>query len=336
MEIRGSGRRVLPLVLLLVLAALAVVLTAAALGAGGVPGGGARSGAADARPGRSASGAGGSDRVDLAARVDAYTAGFGPSTPYTSPDEGQRRAIADGVAQAVEGDRDRAGRSLRTVGYRLTEFVDSGSGRRLTEIADASSAAEAQRGWGRVYLDLSAKASWSVQVPHPIFDSRTELLGVDVFRAAPGGVLVLAGAHRKAGADGSSDPAHRTDTVFDAVTAALAARGLPGVQVHGFDEGSLPGRDAVVSGGTAPAGPAADLTADGLERAGFAVCRAWRDKCGHLEGTTNVQGRFAAGLGVPWLHVELGNGLRTDPEQRAEVAAVLAATARSWGGAVRP
>ncbi|MCX5212539.1 hypothetical protein OG689_25175 [Kitasatospora sp. NBC_00240] len=331
MEIRVSRRRVLPVVLLLALAALAGVLTATLLGAG--PSG--ANGRAGAGKASAAGRATGPEQVDLAARVDAWTAGFGPSTPYSSPDEGQRRAVVDGVAQAVEGHPDQADRSLRTVGYRLTEFVDSGSGRRLAEIADGSGH-EAERGWGRVYVDLSAKASWSVQVPHPVFDTRTELLGVEVFRDAPGGVLVLAGAHRKAGAGGSSDPAHRTDTVFDAVLQATAARGLPGLQVHGFDEGSLPGQDAVLSGGTAPPGPALRSTADGLEGAGFAVCRAWRDKCGHLEGTTNVQGRFAAGLGLPWLHVELGNGLRTDPERRAEVAAVLAVTARSWGGGATP
>lgn len=62
-----------------------------------------------------------------------------------------------------------------------------------------------------------------------------------------------------------------------------------------------------------------------------AVCRAWRETCGQLGGTTNVEGRFAAGVGVPWLHVELGNGLRTEPARRAVVAGVLAETARSWG-----
>ncbi|GGV10519.1 hypothetical protein GCM10010495_24930 [Kitasatospora herbaricolor] len=325
MDIRVARRRALPVVLL-ALAVLAVVLTAAL--------GGARDGSgADGATGQAAPA--GPEQVDLAARVHAYTAGFGPSTPYTTPDEEQRRAVADGVAQAVEGGPAQAGPRLRAAGYRLTEWVDSASGRRFAEIADASGGSEAERGWGRVYLDLSAKASWSVQVPHPVFDTDTELLGVAAFRAAPGGVMVLAGAHRKAGAGGSSDPAHRTDTVFDAVIGALAARGLPGIQVHGFDEGSLPGRDAVVSGGSSSPGPAAQLTADGLEGAGFAVCRAWRDRCGHLEGTTNVQGRFAAGLGVPWLHVELGNGLRTDPARRAEVAAALGVTARSWSAARR-
>ncbi|MFI9331626.1 hypothetical protein ACIGZJ_29315 [Kitasatospora sp. NPDC052868] len=326
MEIRGSRRAVaLPAAVLLVLAALAVVLTVAARGSAGPPrAAGGSTGAAAGTP----TGPTGPVPVDLAARVDGYTAGFGPATGYTVPDAAQRRAVADGVLRTVEGRPQEAGQALAQAGYRLTEFTEAGSGRRVAEIADDPAAQG--RGWGRVYLDLSAPAGWTVQVPHPVSDSRTEQLGVELFRAAPGGVLVLAGAHRKAGEGGSSDPAHRADTVFAAVVEALTARGLPGIQVHGFDEGSLPGQDAVVSSGTGPAGAAAELTAGGLGQAGFAVCRAWREKCGQLEGTTNVEGRFAAGLGVPWLHVELGNGLRTEPGRRAAVAEVLAATARSW------
>ncbi|MFD8753505.1 hypothetical protein ACFV0O_21390 [Kitasatospora sp. NPDC059577] len=318
METRGSRRSLLlPVAALLVLAALAGVLTLAARGRAEPP--------RAVRPLPS-----GPAPVDLASRVDDYTADFAADGPYTAPDAAQRRAVADGVLGALDGQSEQAGKALARAGYRLTEFTEAATGRRVAEIADITATA-GSRGWGRVYLDLSARTNWSVQVPHPVSDARTEALGVELFRAAPGGVLVLAGAHRRAGADGSSDVAHRTDTVFAAVVEALTGRGLPGIQVHGFDEGSLPGQDAVVSGGAGQAGPAAELTAASLGRSGYAVCRAWREKCGQLGGTTNVEGRFAAGVGVPWLHVELGNGLRTEPARRAVVAGVLAETARSWG-----
>ncbi|MFI6845345.1 hypothetical protein OG535_15590 [Kitasatospora sp. NBC_00085] len=325
LPVKSAGSRrsvVLPVAVLLVLAALAVGLTVAARGSAG------RTTTAAGPAGPAAPS--GPQPVDLAARVDAYSAGFAPDTPYTVPDAVQRRAVADGVLAALDGRPEQAGRALAPVGYRLNEFTEAGSGRRVAEIAEDTAGTADGRGWGRVYLDLTVKDYWTVQVPHPVSDSRTELLGVDLFRAAPGAVLVLAGAHRRAGADGSSDPAHRSDTVFAAVIEALTARGLPGIQVHGFDEGSLPGQDAVVSGGTGQAGPAAELTAGGLGQAGFAVCRAWREKCGQLEGTTNVEGRFAAGLAVPWLHVELANALRTEAARRAAVVRALAATAVAW------
>ncbi|MFE7189210.1 hypothetical protein [Kitasatospora sp. NPDC057541] len=304
-----------PVTVLVVLAALAGGLTLAARGWARDPAAPGPTPAAGPRP------------VDLVERIDAYTGAFAVGA-YTAPDADQRRAVADGVVRTLDGRPDEAGRLLAGVGYRLTEFTEAVSGRRTAEIADASGTDP--RGWGRIYLDLSTPAGWSAQVPHPVSDSRTEILGAELFRQAPGGVLVLAGAHRRAGVDGSADVAHRGDTVFAAVVEALTARGLPGLQLHGFDEGSLPGTDAVVSSGAGTAGEAAERTAAALEAAGLVVCRPWRQKCGQLAGTTNVEGRFAAGLGVTWLHVELANALRTDPARRAEVVAALAATAGAW------
>ncbi|MGW3184560.1 hypothetical protein ACWDD9_35350 [Kitasatospora sp. NPDC001119] len=266
--------------------------------------------------------------VDLAARVDAFTADFFPSGRYTVPGAAQRRAVADGVLGALDGRTGDAERALARAGYRITGFTEAMTGRPVTEIAET--AAGDGRGWGRVYLDRSARPAWSVQVPHPASDVRTEALGVELFRAVPGGVLVLAGAHRRAGADGSSDVAHRSDTVFAAVVEALTLRGLPGIQLHGFGAASLPGRDAVVSSGAGRPGPAAELTAAGLGGAGLVVRRAWREPGARLAGATNVAGLFAAGLGVPWLHVELAYGVRADPARRAAVARVLAATVRGW------
>ncbi|MGW2868199.1 hypothetical protein [Kitasatospora sp. NPDC001225] len=274
--------------------------------------------------------------VDLAARVDAFTADFFPSGRYTVPGAAQRRAVADGVLGVLDGRTGDAERALARAGYRFTGFTEAVTGRPVTEIAETGATAADDggsgdgRGWGRVYLDRSVRPAWSVQVPHPASDVRTEALGVELFRAVPGGVLVLAGAHRRAGADGSSDVAHRSDTVFAAVVEALTLRGLPGIQLHGFGAAGLPGRDAVVSSGAGQPGPAAELTAAGLGGAGLVVRRAWREPGARLAGATNVAGLFAAGLGVPWLHIELAYGVRADPARRAAVARVLAETVRGW------
>jgi hypothetical protein len=64
--------------------------------------------------------------------------------------------------------------------------------------------------------------------------------------------------------------------------------------------------------------------ADGLEAAGFAVCRAWDESCKGLEGTTNVQGKAAAQGGTFFLHVEMNRTVREDEQRRAAVATVLA------------
>jgi hypothetical protein len=273
---------------------------------------------------------GGPAAVDLAARVTAYVAPFRAGRGYTEPTAAERGALADGTALLVAGRRSAALAELSAVGYRVTGFRDLATGRRFDEVADADPAREAARGWGRIYLDLSATDRWSVQVPHPVADQNTEKVGVAVFRAAPGGVLVVAGAHRRAGPGTIADAAHSATTVFAAVLDRLSRDGMPGIQVHGFDEGSLPGVDTVFSPGAALPGTAAVSTAEALSRDGFAVCRPWVEGCGKLAGTTNLAGRYAAARGVPFLHVEMSPAVRADPDTRQRIAAVLGRTVAEW------
>ncbi|MFJ8166090.1 hypothetical protein ACIRBY_34940 [Streptomyces sp. NPDC096136] len=250
--------------------------------------------------------------------------------------------------------------------YRLDTFTDGPGGRRYAEVADAAArSGPADRGWGRVYVDLGAPVRWSVQVPHPVADQDTERLGVAVLRGAPGGVMVLAGAHRRAaggpgggdggdgggeegdgtadgnaagggnavgGGTGEADMAHRTDSVFHAVVAELTRRGLPGIQLHGFADSTVPGAGAVVSTGTgdAAAADAARLAAQ-LSSRGVRPCRAWSGSC-RMSGRGNAQGRLAAELGTRFLHLELARSVRADPGRREEAARAIASVTAVWAG----
>ncbi|UQX01690.1 hypothetical protein [Streptomyces sp. RerS4] len=261
---------------------------------------------------------------------------------------------------------------LSEVDYRLDTFTDAPSGRRYAEVADAAvgsgrSGRGAGRGWGRIYVDLDGPARWSVQVPHPLADRDTERLGAEVLRGAPGGVMVLAGAHREAasGAGGRgegdedaspekdpADMAHRTDSVFHAVVTELTRRGLPGIQLHGFADSSAPGARAVVSTGAGDAaGAEAAALADALEgawgarrgrvegrvrgapdgRGAAAVCRAWADPC-PLAGRTNQQGRLAAERGTRFLHLELARAVRSDAGASAGAVRAITYVTQGWAG----
>lgn len=189
---------------------------------------------------------------DLVRRIALFTAGFGERGGYRVPTSEERSTLTRGVALLLDGDPQAARARLETVGFTLHTVTDGVSGRRYAEVADgAGESGRGSRGWGRVYVDLDHPPRWSVQVPHPIADARTELLGARVLRGAPGGVMVIAGAHRNAAKDGSADMAHRTDSVFHGVIDELMRRELPGIQLHGFANESFPGRDAVVSTGAA-------------------------------------------------------------------------------------
>ncbi|MEU3026809.1 hypothetical protein ACPCBC_13900 [Streptomyces incarnatus] len=269
-------------------------------------------------------------RIDLARTVADYTGRFGPGHGYRHPARADRAAVARAVGLLLDGDRGEAERLLAQRDFSLRTVVDRVSGRRLAEVADRTDDAVAPRGWGRVYIDLDHRPSWSVQVPHPVFDRGTEQLGVRVLRGSPGGVLVIAGAHRKAGEGNSADVAHRTDTIFSAVCAELARRALPGVQVHGFAASSAPGYDAVASTGAGTAGRAdARRLADALGARGLSVCRAWARAC-PLEGTQNVQGHDADADHVPFLHVEWSPAVRAGGVRADRAVAAVTEITGGW------
>ncbi|MGK5732657.1 hypothetical protein [Streptomyces sp. URMC 124] len=322
---------------------LAALALAGAAGCGGTSaadgdgGGGGRKDTTRSR--RAAPQPPGTGTVDLARRITDYTDGITADGSYRIPSERERRAAAEGVRALLDGDRTAAVRRLGGIGYAVRTLVDSSGGARYAEVADATREGEVRRGWGRVYVDLRGPARWQVQVPHPSADQRTEQLGIGLLRGAPGGVLVLAGAHRAADSgDGpdAADVAHRRDSVFAAVAAALADRRLPAVQVHGFADSSLPDHDVVVSPGKGEEGlPSAVRLAAAYRAQGLRVCEVWERYCGRLEGRTNVEGEYAEEAGVPFLHVEHNRRVRDDDGLVAKAVRALLEVATRWGAGQR-
>ncbi|MET8683113.1 hypothetical protein ABZV77_02770 [Streptomyces sp. NPDC004732] len=275
-------------------------------------------------------GAGARDRGNLTELVGAYTAGFGTDGGYRRPSRADRRAVAAGIGLLLDDRRSQAERRLSDVDLTVRTVTDRAAGRRFAEIADRSDDGTAPRGWGRVYIDLEGPVRWSVQVPHPVADRDTERLGTELMRRSPGGVLVLAGAHRDAGRGDSADVAHRRDTVFHAVCDELVRRGLPGIQLHGMTDDAAPGHDVVASTGRGrEAVTEGRRLADALRKRDYDVCRAWVRSC-PLEGLDNMQGRSAAAHDVPFLHLEFEPRLRERRGDIRSVVAALATVTRTW------
>ncbi|MER5929523.1 hypothetical protein [Streptomyces sp. NPDC002054] len=269
--------------------------------------------------------------IDLEQRITAFTRGFGERGGYRVPTEQERLTVTQGVALLLDGDLEGARNRLAEVDFTVQSLTDAVSGRRYAEVADAADRKDrANRGWGRVYVDLGAKPSWIVQVPHPVADQETERLGARVLRGTPGGVMVLAGAHRTAGEGDAADVAHRTDSVFHSVIDELMKRRLPGIQLHGFANESFPEFDAVVSTGAGDRAVsdakvlAKELTGEGLE-----VCRTYARKC-KLAGKSNEQGLVAAEEKLRFLHVELARRIRTDDDRLNDVTEAIRVLTRRW------
>ncbi len=177
-----------------------------------------------------------------------------------------------------------------------------------------------ERGWG-LYAVRPGGRRVVVEVPHPRADLETERLGAQLAERLQAEYLLVAGARRDR-SGGEADVAHREASVFAAVHASLAERGLPAVQLHGFAEESSPDNDVVVSPGGAALSPLVRRVATELDRGGFRTCRVWTRECGQLEGRTNVQS--AASARAPFAHVEVSRAVRDDRRERL-VAALAAA-----------
>jgi hypothetical protein len=236
-----------------------------------------------------------------------------PEGPYRPPSPAERADGAAGLRSLLRGAGPGA---LSGLGFEVVPGGDH------TVVAGE---AGTERAWGAVVLDGMGPPRRVVAVPHPIADRLTAWLGLELFRAAPGSALLLAGTHRRA-SGGAADVAHRTDSMFHVFADVLAAHAPVEVQPHGFAAATLPDVDAVVSPGAAAYDDAHDALRNALVARGFRVRPEWT---GPLDGSTNVQGHAAAARGTAFLHLELAPALRTEPGARA---AVVDAVARTWLG----
>lgn len=246
----------------------------------------------------------------LAGRLTGFLATQSAEQPYRDPTAAERSAAADALDDHAR---------FTELGFTSVEDVDEETGRRYLMFESPPD----DRAWGLVVVDLSEPTRVAIEVPHPRTDMGTEWIGLDLFRAVPGSVLLVAGANRRAAGE-LADVAHNENSVYQALSESLARQGIPQVQLHGFADLNLPDHDIAVSTGSEQPNPLAARIADGLSEAGFDECRAWAERCGRLEGTTNVQGRAAAAHGAAFVHVELSNRIRTDEEKRADLVDALA------------
>lgn len=259
---------------------------------------------------------------DPATLIAAFVADLRPDDPYRDPTEEDRQLAANAVGRLVNDVVHGASLpEMTSLGFSSIASTDPVTGRAF---ALFRSETDTDRSWGAVLVDRSAPTRLVIEVPHPNFDLRTELLGVEMFRKIPGSIVLVAGAHRRA-SDGNADVAHNESSLFHAMAVELARRGLPQIQLHGFADKNLRDADVVVSTGSATRLRAARSIADQLAEAGLIVCRAWLRRCGQLEGTSNVQGRAAEKLGATFVHLEISWSVRRGRTGRSTLVDAVAA-----------
>ncbi len=187
-----------------------------------------------------------------------------------------------------------------------------------------------QRGWGTYIFNTRGTQDLTVEIPHARSDTNTCIQGIRTFLRLNAQWFFMAGTHRYANADTSSDMSHVTQSVFHRGHVTVAsARSL---QLHGFDRtnpvyNGYP--QIVISNGTTS--PPAILTnlktnyeLQGLTAGVFSTStysQLWR-----LGATLNKQGQWSNANGKAFVHVEQELPIRVDSIGIAKTITALYST----------
>lgn len=235
------------------------------------------------------------------------------SAGYVVPTTAERQAFAAAISAAMAGDAARVELALAPYpDFEVLDFTDPRSGRYLAIVEKPP----IHRGWGFIFVARHpARPELLVEVPHPLADRDSEVVGARAAsELAPRG-FIMAGAHRYALPGRLSDVAHTSGSIFETAHETLAAEGLVALQFHGFGLALHPDYpDLVLSNAT----PTPD------ER-GVRLCAAAVDAgidCRTFDGTaytdlgaqTNVQAGFLRRTfqRASFLHFETGDRVRQD------------------------
>lgn len=260
--------------------------------------------------------------IDLEAYVSTFVAtlpGRG-SESLQLPSDRQASAFTRALDKVRNGDVDGARRLAEPLGYMIRVVTDTGDGRALAVLADQPSDSR-YRGWGLYVVALEVATPLTVEVTHPVHDMLTPQLGVEAFRFGKGRLLAIAGTHRYANDEGTSDTAHEASTMLARVDEVWTGPETVVLQPHGFEAANFPPEygDVVVSSGVAPPSRVSVAVTLALEEEGFDACLYDGTSCAGLGATTNVQGAVTREVGADFLHLEISRGIRDDDGARRVV-----------------
>lgn len=250
------------------------------------------------------------------------------SGAFDRPSTDERGVMADAYRAIVAGDDTQAASLAGPLGYSVIRYTDVATGRDLVILAERQNPDQSwPHAWGLYVHSKNSTSNMTVEVPHPVADVDTELVGAEIFRLAGSANLFIAGAERNARADGSADVAHNARSVFEAIHEAVLTPQAIVVQPHGFESTGTDRDygDLVLSSGSASPPEAIRQLAASFQKAGLRVCLYDGLHCQGLGGTTNIQGRSTRVAGGLFVHMEMDLDLRISRAESAKVVRLLVA-----------
>ena len=174
------------------------------------------------------------------------------SEGYIPPTYAEQTDFADLVSIIFTKDLGRAVDLAAKDRYALSYYVDRGDDYAVSYLLREQR--PIQKGWGLYAFRLDSPSDIIIEAPHPLYDKRSPSVALDLYRALDARALLIAGAHRNAASDETSDVAHAAESIFQSVHIALSreienqAGDVVVLQIHGFHSNKHEGYPQVVFG----------------------------------------------------------------------------------------
>ena len=233
------------------------------------------------------------------------------SNQFRVPTPGQLKAwnfIVESIIKDRLPDADQMIKQL-SLPYELSLFTDTTSKREYVLLEEVY---PLRAGWGFFVFDTKTRNPLVLEIPHPVFDSRTEFEGIDAFLQTGARAFLLAGAHRRSNTQNTpctqprssnpednypvSDVAHAVATPFHAVHETLVKL-MPAtvaVQLHGMAERDIC-PNAFISNGTSTVTTNSKRLLSCLTKNGVEAEIYDENSTCPLSALSNVQGRYSNG-----------------------------------------
>lgn len=232
------------------------------------------------------------------------------SEGFIIPTNEEKESFTELVAKIQNGELPRAGGIAAEFGYELMQYTDRGNGNSsswlLRELKPI------RKGWGLYVFRSSGANDIIVEAPHPLYDEGTPSIAAQAYRVLQARALLIAGTHRDANVDQSSDVAHHVQSIFEAVHAAITkTKSTIVLQIHGFAASKHPGYPQIVlSSDEAQGSDLLDQLVAAFKAQGIKVGTCGEGQWAELCGETNVQSRSSSP--AIFIHIELDESLRAD------------------------
>jgi len=244
------------------------------------------------------------------------------SNGFVIPQASDLTAFQTGFTNLISKNYSALVLQVASYGYMVYKYADSGSSDTLYVLTENL---PVQRGWGTYIFNPSGTNNIMIECPHPIYDTRSWRLAIEAFLRLDTKWFSMAGTHRYANTDQSSDMAHVTQSVFYKAHTTIAAP--IAIQIHGFAKSSHPGYpDVVISNGTLyPPTILSSLKAKYEEQSFTAgvFSLSTQLSLGDLGATTNKQGQWSNSNGKTFVHIEHDTPLRTDDAKLGKAVEAL-------------